>query len=489
MRSYHWRVRGVLLALRPVITVLFIIGVCGNLLRAQSRPDSLAALSTIYIDKNGDDRPDHLNETITITGIANISSGLLHESYLQAFVQNDSVGASIFAEDISIPFQQGDSLVVTGQIQLYNGLKELQVDSYKIVFKNVKVPDPKPLEQVVQNPAEYIGMLAEGDGKIVGKGSVYNGKYLNLALSDSGSEIKVYVSNFHRLFEDFDFDVLNIGDNISVTGILSEYNPDFPEEQSYQLHLRTPEDLEYAGIPGYLFVVAGVLIVISLLVAGWIISLRRQVSKKTATIQKSLDEKEILLKEIHHRVKNNLSIISGLIGLQLDSTNDEEAQRVLEDSQSRIQSMALIHDKLYQTESISEIRLDNYIRELVESIHRTFTEQQDSVDLRFDLEDITADIDKVIPCGLLINELVVNSFKHAFSKGKDGTLLVNLKRVNGQVELTIADNGPGLPEDFELSESDSLGSMLIETFARQLEAETEIENNSGSTFRFRFSQN
>lgn len=216
--------------------------------------------------------------------------------------------------------------------------------------------------------------------------------------------------------------------------------------------------------------------------------LRRQVDKKTRKLQHTLEEKKILLKEIHHRVKNNLSIISGLIGLQIDTTGDEEARRVLQDSQSRIHSMATIHDKLYQTDSLSAIPLDSYLKELIEAIHKTFNNVNDSVSLLFDIEPVEISINKAVPCGLLVNELVVNAFKHAFKPGKKGVLEISLKKKNYELELIITDNGPGLPADFNFNGTSSLGSMLIDTFSAQLEAQTEIlDDKNGAAFKFTFS--
>ncbi|NIU00678.1 MAG: PAS domain S-box protein, partial [Aliifodinibius sp.] len=149
-----------------------------------------------------------------------------------------------------------------------------------------------------------------------------------------------------------------------------------------------------------MLLIIGGLIVVTVLIVGWVLILRKRVDSKTSEIKQSLKEKEILLQEIHHRVKNSLAIVSGLIDLQLDGTDNDEARHVLQDSQTRIRSMALIHEKLYQTKSLSDIELDIYIKELVEAIHETFTEYQEAVDLRFNLEKVELDIDRVIPCGL-----------------------------------------------------------------------------------------
>jgi len=239
-----------------------------------------------------------------------------------------------------------------------------------------------------------------------------------------------------------------------------------------------------------MFLIIGGLALVTALIIGWVVVLRNQVDSKTSKIQQSLKEKEILLQEIHHRVKNSLAIVSGLIELQLDNTDSNEAKRVLQDSQTRIRSMALIHEKLYQTKSLSDITLNTYIKELVEAIHSTFTEYNEAVDLKFDMDEIEMDVDRVIPCGLLINELVVNAFKHAFKKDSKGILEVKLLSENGSIELSIADNGPGLPEGFDLGSESNLGSLLIDTFAKQLNAEINIKNAGvGSKFSFTFPKN
>lgn len=458
----------------------------------QVSEDSLWSFSKIRTDTNADNELDYLGEEVTITGIANISTGLLHEHYLQAYIQNDSTGMSIFAMEIDSPFQPGDSLVVKGEIQRYNGLAEVNADSYRVFSNDSKEPVPKSLNKAIVNPSEYLGMLVEGEGSIIEKGSTFNGKYLRISSGELASgTIMVYVSNFHYMFDQFNFDVLSTGDKISVKGIISENNPEFPEERTYKLFLRTPEDLKYADVPKYyMFLIIGGLVLVTALVVGWVVVLRKRVDSKTSEIQESLEEKEILLQEIHHRVKNSLAIVSGLIELQLDGTDSDEAKNVLQDSQTRIRSMALIHEKLYQTKLLSDIALDTYIKELVEAIHGTFTEYSEAVDLKFELDEIELDIDRVIPCGLLINELVVNAFKHAFKKDKKGVLEVGLFKENGNIRLSVEDNGPGLPDGFDLSSEDNLGSLLIDTFAAQLNAEIDIKNTGeGAKFTFSFSKN
>lgn len=458
----------------------------------QVETDTLWSFAEVRTDTNVDNTLDYLGEEVTIAGIANISTGLLHEHYLQAFVQNDSAGLSIFANDIKTSFEPGDSVVVRGKIQRYNGLAEVNADSYQVFKNDSGVPASKPLQKAIADPQKYLGMLVEGEGNIIAKGNTYNGKYFRISSKNiDENNIMVYVSNFHRLHEEFNFDVLSVGDKISVKGVISEYNPEFPERRTYKLFLRTPEDMEYAELPRYyMFLIIGGLIGVTLLVVGLVVFLRRQVDSKTSEIQESLQEKEVLLREIHHRVKNSLAIVSGLIELQLDSTDSNEAKGVLQDSQTRIRSMALIHEKLYQTESLSEIELDNYLEELVEAIHSTFTEYNEHVELKFELDKVKIDVDRVVPCGLLVNELVVNAFKHAFKKDEKGLLKIGLFKKNGDITLQVEDNGPGVPDDFTFQGKGNLGSMLVDTFAEQLNAKTKIaSSDEGSNFSFTFSKN
>lgn len=475
------------LGLLACSTLLF----CSCLLYAgpvmsQASADSLWSFSTIRTDADGDKIPDYLGEEVTISGIANIASGLLHEHYLQIFVQNDSSGMSVFSMQIDTPIEVGDSIIVKGKIDQYNGLTEVRADSYRVI-KNVPLPPIKSLNDAIIDPAHFLGMLVEGEGNIIEKGSTFNGKYVRIAPENNSESMMIYVSNFHRLFSDFNFDVLSIGDKISVTGVVTEYNPDFPDEQTYKLFLRTPQDLNYIGLPiYYIYLISGGFALTTLLIFGWVIILRRRVNSKTKEIQKSLKQKEVLLKEIHHRVKNSLSIVSGLIQLQIFATENEEAINMLQKSQTRIQSVALIHEKLYKTKSLSDIELDVYIKELVETIHSTFTEYKDAVDLYFNLEKIEMDTDRVIHCGLLINELVVNAFKHAFSTDKRGKLTITLHTENEHVLLKVSDNGPGLPKDFDTESEDSLGARLIDSLTIQLQAKMDIQESPGGGTEFLF---
>jgi PAS domain S-box-containing protein len=212
-------------------------------------------------------------------------------------------------------------------------------------------------------------------------------------------------------------------------------------------------------------------------------------NKAERQVRHSLREKEVLLSEIHHRVKNNLAVITGLLELQSHKMENEIASKALKDSQMRINSMALIHEKLYQNETLSKISFDLYIKDLIEVIQKSHTSQTDPVDIVINADPIQFTISQAIPCGLLLNEILTNSFKHGFQppfRGKP-EIVISLSLVNEEeVNLTISDNGLGLPDKFDNLGKRSLGLTLIKTLSKQLNAKMMIPERSGTTFSFTF---
>lgn len=211
------------------------------------------------------------------------------------------------------------------------------------------------------------------------------------------------------------------------------------------------------------------------------------IKKQKEIIEKSLREKETLLKEIHHRVKNNLAIISGLIELQIQNIKDKGTIDVLRDSQNRIQSIALVHQQLYQVESLDEINLAVYLKNLVDGLVSTF-EGDKEVKIEIDAEDILLNIEHAIPCSLIINEVVVNAFKHAFSGVNDPSVDIRIKRNSEDIHIIVCDNGVGLKVAPHPSNTPSLGTTLIDILSQQLEGKSGYEENHtpGTCFRLSF---
>ncbi len=202
--------------------------------------------------------------------------------------------------------------------------------------------------------------------------------------------------------------------------------------------------------------------------------------------KKSLAEKEVLLKEVHHRVKNNMAIISSLLRLQSSYIDDEKYMDMFKESRSRITSMALVHEKLYQTQDFSKIDLDDYILTLVQSIRNTFGRDRE-YNINTDIDNISLDIDILIPCGLIINEILTNSFKHAFNDREKAEINITIRRLeDGNIALTISDNGKGLPDDFDIEDSTGLGLQLVNTLAKQIDGTLEIKSEKGAEFKLVF---
>lgn len=204
-------------------------------------------------------------------------------------------------------------------------------------------------------------------------------------------------------------------------------------------------------------------------------------------ISSSLKEKKVMLKEIHHRVKNNLAIVSGLLQLQMYESDDPVVHDTLEESERRIQTMALIHEQLYNSDSLGSISCDKYIGDLVETIRNTIGSEKD-VEVNAEIEAIELDINKAVPFALLVNEVVTNSFKHAFDhqNGNDNIISIRITDENGKVHARLSDNGKGLPDDLDPEMSDTLGMNLIDNFAQQLEAEWEMGSGNGTYVNLQF---
>ncbi len=212
------------------------------------------------------------------------------------------------------------------------------------------------------------------------------------------------------------------------------------------------------------------------------------------SLKKSLDEKTLLLQEIHHRVKNNMQIISSLIYLQSGQISDESIVGIFNEMQNRIKSMALIHEKLYQTKDLSRIDFKDYVCALTENLRSSYTQGDYALTVDIDIANISLNIETAIPCGLIINELMSNSLKYAFVKGREDALVSIRLHVedNGEYELSVRDNGMGIPADFDINTSKSLGLQLVKTLVgHQLGGTMELisgKNGAGTEFRIKFSE-
>jgi len=216
----------------------------------------------------------------------------------------------------------------------------------------------------------------------------------------------------------------------------------------------------------------------------------RDISVKKHQMEKldqSLHEKQTLLSEIHHRVKNNLAIVSSLIELQKDEVTPD-LKPAFSDVQSRIKSIALIHEKLYEKAIFSKVEMADYLRELSELISDTYYSKEKKIEIELRLEDVKVNMTSAVPVGLICNELINNSFKHAFKNCNEGKITIGLKERGGQIEVTVCDSGVGLPDDFSLESSNSLGVTLLRVLTLQIEGVLKVIDTSGSKFVLQFPQ-
>ena len=208
-----------------------------------------------------------------------------------------------------------------------------------------------------------------------------------------------------------------------------------------------------------------------------------------AQIKTSLQEKEVLLKEIHHRVKNNLQIISSLLNMQADEIQDPQALRKFTDSQHRIRSMALIHEKLYQSKDLAHVDMEVYIQSLANSFYESYKLPTNAITMTVDVEDVSLTIDTAIPCGLILNELLSNVFKHAFPAGRSGDVIIRMAAdAQKRLTLIVRDTGIGLPVEVDIHNTESLGLRIVKALADQLDSTLQCDRAHGTTFTMTFAE-
>ena len=211
---------------------------------------------------------------------------------------------------------------------------------------------------------------------------------------------------------------------------------------------------------------------------------RKEMEEK---LEKTLEEKNTLMKEIYHRVKNNLMVISSLLSLQSSYITDKDAQEIFKESQYRIKSMSLVHEKLYSSADLKNINFTEYLENLSKDLYHAYTHDKNLVKLILDVEEVTLDVETSISLGLILNELLSNSLKHAFPNGKSGEILVELhKKEDGRLKLSVSDNGIGFPENLNYKNTDTLGMGIVNTLTDQIEGEINLECRNGTKFIIHF---
>ncbi len=216
------------------------------------------------------------------------------------------------------------------------------------------------------------------------------------------------------------------------------------------------------------------------------VGLMRALESERDSLAHSLAEKEVLLKEVHHRVKNNLQVIASLLRLQADGFDDHVLADALRESQQRVESMALIHEQLYQSSDLRQVDLAQHATVLLSNLFHSYGVNCERIAGRVGLNSLVLGVDQAIPAGLILNELISNALKHAFPGNRAGSVSVEGGESDGTMTLVVRDDGVGLPENFNPSQTSSLGIRIVQILTRQLKGTLAIENHGGAAFRVSF---
>jgi PAS domain S-box-containing protein len=211
--------------------------------------------------------------------------------------------------------------------------------------------------------------------------------------------------------------------------------------------------------------------------------------RSEAQIRAQLEEKDVLLKEVHHRVKNNMQVISSLLNLQSRHVNDPGVLEMFRESQRRIRSMALVHERLYQSSDLSRVEFSQYLRNLATHLFHSYQADSSRIRLRIDAEQVCLNINTAIPCGLIVNELVSNALKHAFPEGRAGELRIDLRRMAGDgYALEVRDDGVGFPVGLDFRKTETLGMQIVNTLVEQISGRLNFDCQRGTAFRLEFNE-
>ena len=206
-------------------------------------------------------------------------------------------------------------------------------------------------------------------------------------------------------------------------------------------------------------------------------------------LKKEIEQKELLIKEINHRVKNNFALVSSLLAIQQQNIEDEKVRDIFEEAQNRIQSIALVHKQLYSSENLAQIDFSTYINSLIRQLMGGFKHKTGQISIDLDIKGVALDIAKAIPCGLIINELITNSFKHGFQQRENGTITVKMQYLNdGNIQFIIANDGKPFPDNVDFRDTQTLGLQIVTGLVEQIGGTIELDNSKGTKFTIVFSK-
>ena len=315
---------------------------------------------------------------------------------------------------------------------------------------------------------------------------------------DSKFNVSSLNSEFSRMFNDRIGDSIQVGDNFfsKISNNLKSYKPHLIKEME-GLYTKAQEGISQ-NFESIIYDSDGKQLIYATFLSPIKIKGKKKFDlaclavdlthkKQTEVkLRKLLSEKEVLLKEVHHRVKNNLQVISSILNLQSSYVKDQMTLDILRESQNRIKTMSFVHESLYRSDDFSYVNFSNYINSLSSNLVQTYIIKHANINLELDLGDVNLSLDQAIPCGLIINELVSNSIKYAFPLNRKGKIRIELTKKMNKMYLKVEDNGIGLPDNLDVENTDTLGLQLVYILISQLDGDIKVINKKGTRFLFNF---
>jgi len=421
------------------------------------------------------------------------STGILSERDLVRALGSNEIPATVgeIATQKMISVREDDSMYYARNVMMENGFRHLGVRNYSNQFIGI-ISFSSILDSIREN--SFKGVKQE----VLRRTAEFEAIFLSMSdcalFTDKNRIIRTVNPAFKNLFGYASEEVIG-----KHTALLYAKEKDYKEQgkgrfnQNAKENLK-PYDMGYRRKDGSLFTGETVGSVIKDEhgdLVGFLGVIRDNTARKASEtrIKSALAEKEVLLKEVHHRVKNNLQVVSSLLRLQADAIDDEKYRNILMESQERVQSMTLVYEQLYQSEDMSHVDFRQYIGTLADRLMKSHRGEAGKNTLRQEMEEVDLTIISAIPCGLIVNELITNSLKHAFPEGRTGEITLKLSAVgDGETKLLVSDNGIGLPLGLDPEKTETLGLRLVWMLAKQLKGAIRLRGTEGTSIEIRFKE-
>jgi len=449
---------------------------------------------------------ENFSDAVIIVDENNITIDI-NEAGKALFEVEDNVGYNFYSfvsdKDKSIVIEKAKELRKEGMVRNF----EIEIITEKGIKKNIEMSSSAFYENgKFKGSRDVIRDISEKKKReklLIQQSSTIQSIFENTSnvviwTLDTKFNISSLNSEFIRIFKDRIGESIQVGDNFfsKISDNLKSYKPELTNKMKIpynraQLGISQNFESVIYGLNGKQMIYETFLSPIKIKgkkkfdLACLAIDLthKKEIELK---LRKLLNEKEVLLKEVHHRVKNNLQVISSILNLQSSYVKDQMTLDILRESQNRIKAMSFIHESLYRSDDFSFVNFSSYINSLSSNLVQTYIIKHANINLELDLGDVNLNLDQAIPCGLIINELVSNSIKYAFPFNRQGKIQIELIKEDNKIYLKVSDNGVGLPDNLDVENTDTLGLQLVYILVSQLDGDIKVINKKGTTFLFNF---